>query len=526
MLLVRAFRDRAKKKLSDYVKKKNQIGKKEEASKSFSYEEQQRAEQFLFYRLGSIVALTNAFSRVLATNSRRLDQVFHELIEVWESVSKERNPYEAGRTDDFVYRLGFDIVSFVVWARTDCKVSSVSRFLEVIYNHGIDASSLTNIVAILAKRDALKQLAGEQAIKARTLIAGEDDVIYRASLLGNLGRGMLPASVDEASAYFRAGLEQMDAIGSGDNVYINELLELTAQLKGNELDEPIFHTLSNICELNMGEEPEKFSWGWYGHGMARVAGIRGLAKLSRWSDRAKIPLSNTLLPYLTGLIECGKIDPKDAVALNGLAEPVEYYFASTKEFVDAVRQKVGADRVVASEMIEQYLNDNPDWGADDTVEALIGFANESAGPDSDSSLFLSAARHRYTKIREAQYDPGAGRHPLVSQSGGDARKEERENKKALKRIVDETNPLDEASLEKGIDELNTLHRTYELKSSFFEALRNKVPYDGRVKYIRNIADLENLLFYWKFEELREARRAWQESTAALADVYKELACLL
>ena len=521
-----AFRDGAKKKLADYMKKKNQTGKKGDSSKSFSYEEQQRAEQFLLYRLGSIVALTNAFAGVLATNSRRLDRALRELIDVWESVSKKRNPYEAGRTDDFVYRLGFDIVRFVIWARTDCKASSIRRFLEVVHNHGIDASSLVNITAILAKRDALKQLAGEQAIKARTLIAREDDVIFRASLLGDLGRAMLPASIDEASAYFKAGLEQMDAIGSGDNVFISELLELTTQLEGNELDEPVFHTLSNICELNMGEEPEKFSWGSYGHGMSKVAGIRGLAKLSRWSDRARIPLNNTLLPYLTGLIECGKIDAKDAVALNGLAEPVEYYFASTKEFVDAVRQKVGPDRVIASEMIEQYLDDNPDWGADDTVEALIGFANESTGPDSDLSVFLGAARQRYTKVREAQYDTEENRHPLTSQTGGGARKEERENEKALKRIVDETNPLDEASLEKAIDELNALHNTYELKSSFFVALRNKVPYDSRVKYIRNIANLENLLFYWKFEELREARETWKESTAALGDVYKELACLL
>ena len=521
-----AFRDRAKKKLSAYVKKKNQTAKEDDPSKSFSYEEQQRAEHFLFYRLGSIVALTNAFSRVLASNSRRLDRVFHELIEVWESVSKRRNPYEAERTDDVVYRLGFGIVRFVVWARSDCKASSVRRFLEVIHNRGIHASSLTNIVATLAKRDALKQLAGEQAIRARTLIARDDDVIYRASLLGNLGRAMLPASVDEASVYFRAGLEQMDAIGSGDNVFVNELLELVAQLQGDELGEPIFHTLSNICELNMGEEPEKFSWGRYGRGMSRAAGIRGLAKLSRWSDRAKISLRNTLLPYLTGLIECGKIEPKDAVALNGLAEPVEYYFASTKEFAKAVLEKTGPESAVASEMIEQYLDDNPEWGADDTVDALIRFAGDSLNPSSSLSASLSAARERYAKVMDAESSTTDYHHDTSSPIGDDAQREESDDQMSLKRIVGETNPLDESSLGKAIDELNTLRRTYELKSSFFVALRNKVPYDGRIRYVRNIANLENLLFYWKFEELREARRAWQGSTAALGDVFKELACLL
>lgn len=521
-----AFRDRAKRKLANYVKKKNVTGKKGESSRSLSYEEQQSAEQFLLYRLEPVVTLTRAFAGVLATNTRGLDRALHKLIDVWESVSKERNPYEARRTDGFLYRLGFDIVRFVVWARSDCKASSVRRFLEVIHNHEAGAASLIRVVAILAKREALKPLAGEQAISARTLIEREDDVIYRASLLGDLGRAMLPASVDEASAYFRAGLEQMDAIGSGDNVFINELLVLASRMTGNELDEPIFHTLSNICELNMGEEPEKFSWGAYGQGMSRVAGIRGLAKLSRWSDRDKISLNNTLLPYLTGLIECGKIGPKDALALNRLAEPVEYYFASTKEFANSVRQAAGADSVVASEMVEQYLDDNPDWGSEGTVDALIGFASEAMGPDSDLSAFLRAARRRYVRIREAEHGASDYRDALAAQMGKDAEKEERESRKALKRIVDETDPVDERSLAKAIDKLNTLHRTYELKSSFFVSVRNKVSYDGRVKYIRNIANLENLLFYWKFEELREARKAWEDSTAALGDVYKELACLL
>ena len=118
-----------------------------------------------------------------------------------------------------MFRLGFDIVLFVIWSRDDCKAASVKRFLDLVHNHGTGASSLISIVAILAKREPLKALAGEQAIKARALIASEDEVNYRASLLGDLGRAMLPASVDEASAYFRDGLEQMDAIGSGDNVF-------------------------------------------------------------------------------------------------------------------------------------------------------------------------------------------------------------------------------------------------------------------------------------------------------------------
>ncbi len=166
----------------------------------------------------------------------------------------------------------------------------------------------------------MHELAGTLAQKTRTLIEAEDDVNFRASLFARLGRAMLPASIEEASEYFRNGLEQMDAIGSGDYEFTNELLIFASSIKGEELDEQYFHTLSNICELNMGEEPEKFYWGAYGRGLSKTAGLKGLAKLSRWDDRSKVSLAYTLLPYLTALVEDGKLDTKTAIALNYLAE--------------------------------------------------------------------------------------------------------------------------------------------------------------------------------------------------------------
>ena len=87
---------------------------------------------------------------------------------------------------------------------------------------------------------------------------------------------MLPASVDEASVYFRDGLEQMEAIGSGDNVLINELLVLSSQIVLTELDEQFFHTLSNVCELNMG------GGGGGGGNLRSFAGVRTVAGCPGW----------------------------------------------------------------------------------------------------------------------------------------------------------------------------------------------------------------------------------------------------
>jgi len=63
----------------------------------------------------------------------------------------------------------------------------------------------------------------------------------------------MPASFEETAAYFCAGLEQMDAIGSGDYQFTNELLLFAAELRAMSLRKaistrfPIFVNL--ICPL-------------------------------------------------------------------------------------------------------------------------------------------------------------------------------------------------------------------------------------------------------------------------------------
>ena len=518
----KAFRDKAKHIIANHIERKFKDDDQSAPSKSLSHEDRQNAERFLMQRLEVILALTRALSAVLGA-TRRLDKTFCELIRAWETSSKNRDPYRGGGGDDFFRRLGFDIAFFAFWSRSDLKPAAVKHFLTAVHEHGTGAHNLVRIVAILAQRKALRTFAGEQAIKARALIEQEDEVNHRATLFGALGRAMLPASIDEASTYFRAGLEQMDAIGSGDYQFTNELLLFASQMKGDELDEQDFHTLTNICELNMGEEPEKFPWGAYGRGISKVAGPRGLAKLSRWADRSKIALDNTLRPYLTGLLEHEKIDAKYALALNRLANPVAYYFDGTKEFAKALRQQVGPERVAIEELITQFQDNSPVMVMDDTVETLTNLAKEALGSASESSRDLAAARERYAEIRDTRNERSNYRDGTDPNFDNEGEQRDRTDRDALKLIAAATNPIDEESLIKAIDKFNALGNMHDLKGRFFADLRNKVPYGDRAKYVRNVAALEDLFFYWKFDELKEAREAWEGSSVALADVYTEIA---
>lgn len=518
------FRDGAKERLSKLPRKPRYKDEqiKNVPANAISCDEQQAAVRFLDIRLEPLLTLTEALAAALAASVRTIDKRFVELVEAWEQVRKNRDLYRVENIDPFFHLLGLDAVIFILWSRSELKPQSVERMLTAAHAYMSNVSDLVRIIAILAQRTPQHSIAGQQAVKARAMIEQEDDVTHRASLYGALGRAMLPASRDEAAVYFRGGLEQMDAIGSGDYLFTNELLLFASEMKGDELEERDFHTLSNICELNMGEEPEKFFWGAYGRGMAKAAGMRGLAKLSRWDDRNKIALDNTLLSYLTGLLEAGKIDPKDALCLNRLANPIEYFYAGTKEFAEVLRAQAGPDAETVKELISQFEDDNPTIASGDTLDKLCELATEALGKSDDITRNLAAARERYDSAREGR-NIAYGSSGLDPKTRREAAKRGDANREALARISAATDPTDEASLVNAIDEFNALGNMYDLKGNFFSELRDKVPFAARGQYVRNIASLEHLFFYWKFAELKDAWEAWGGSSVALAGVYRSLA---
>ena len=516
------FRNKAKKRLSNYIRKHHEEKGTEITKHMLSFEEGQRAKEFLDQYQEPLLKLTKAFSCVLAAPTLSINKTFIEMIKVWEEIRESDSRYHTGRDNrHFFHMLGLNTAIFTIWARSELKPNTIKRFLKSIQHKSIGTHTIIQVVAILASREPLHALAGEQAIKARSLIETEDDVVHRASLFSQLSRAMLPASIDEASTYFRDGLEQMDAIGSGDYQFTNELLLFASTLKGDELDGPDLHTLTNICELNMGEEPEKFPWGAFARAMSNVSGPIGLAKLSRWDDRSKISLNYTLLPYLTALVADGKIDPELAVALNYLADPVEYHEDGTKEFSKVLQSSVGLTKPdVISEFIRQYLANNPGVSSSRTLHVLTSLAKQTLGP-SPEGAYLAAAETHFDKVittknHHMNYHGEQSPHALK-----DFDKQKRNERKAFEEIVTVSDPLDQQSLAKSAAAFKQLHAAYELKKEFFDSLRKKVPFRNRATYIKNVFAIEDFNFHWQLEELSNCRAKWGTSSSAIQRIYTD-----
>ncbi|HEV7672655.1 MAG TPA: hypothetical protein VGS22_29395 [Thermoanaerobaculia bacterium] len=520
------FRDKVKSVLPKFTRNEREKTRDKPEPNTLSPDQKREAERFLDYQLEPLLALTRAFAKFLSSPRRSAAKAFGEVLMVWKDARKNRDPYnQSGHFDRLFRFLGFQVALFALRVRTDLMPSSVKSFLAIVHSQNPSPRMLVEIVALLARRKALHAIAGEQAVYARKLIELEDEVTQRASLFADLGRAILPASIDEASVHFRDGLEQMDAIGSGDYEFTNELLLFAAAMKGSELDESDFHTLTNICELNMPEETGKFVWCAFGKGMSKAAGVRGLAKLGRWDDRSKIDLAHTLLPYLTALVADGKIEPEAALCLNRLASPIEFWYCGTKEFAEAIGSNPGAARPdVIAELIQQYEDDcHKPYGP--TVETLSLLAGKTLGETSETTTYLSAVYKREAGLRDTQ----SNKNYRDVKDARQLKRLEKENsqiRSELQAIAAATDTMDPASLGGAISAATNLGHIFDFKGEFLAALRARVPFNRRAEYLRHLCALQTFHFPWKLAELNDCKASWSPSTASLGAALKNQAAAL
>lgn len=515
---VAAFKKALKTELEERFRPQQELP---EQNKRISYDAKRDAERFLDERIEPLLEITRAFAAMLSVGSGKADKQFIALVNLWTKFRMKRERYlEAHETNWFFDLLGRQLLIFALWARPDLKDASAEAFVSKLReNSNTPISTLIKVVAMLAKRPELQELAGRIALSAKALIERDNEVSSRASLFAKLSRAIMPASVQETASYFRLGLEQMDAIGSGDYQFTSELLAFAGALRGEELEEVDFHTLSNICELSIYDQ-DKFPWLDFARAFARTSGCRSLAKLARWDDRDKSSLDYTLLPYLFALIEQDKIDPSVALSLLRISAPIELYTCGTEQLAEVLADKSYPNsKALLTELIFQFEQTHPGVFMPSTLATLQRIAEREIGKDSEIATYLSAAAPQFEKLRNEQNENRNYHGTQYLRSVEGANGQEEEHRRALRKIVDQTDFADEGSVSRAIDALNSLHNAFGLKGEFFDDLRGKLKYEERLKYVQIISRLETLDIYTKLRELKECKERWGSSSAAMEEVF-------
>jgi hypothetical protein len=511
--------------LTEEIERRYKTQGSESDKREISYDFKANSERFINHRLGPLLDIANKFAGVMSRPLNGSDQAFLNVLRLWTDLRNRKGSYDPDRENRFFDNLVLKILMFIVWTRSDLARTSLEVFFTRLKDfEWVSAAILIDLVAILSSRTGLHDLAGEIALRAKALIETDNNVESRANHYARLSRAMLPASKEEAMVYFRAGLEQMDAIGSGDYAFTNELLLFAAATRGDELQEKDFHTLTNICELNIPDDEEKFPWVAFAQGLSRVSGCRGLAKLGRWDDRSKISLDYTLLPYLKSLIELGKIDPAVAVALLQLTSPAEFYECDSASFAKAIRElRCDNEKVLINEVVSQFQRNHLGIFAGSVLDGLKNVVQDAFGVNAPESEYLSRASLTIENLREEQnkrtsYGHSSGRSHRMKPEGPTAAQLPK-----LRRLVSKTSPIDELEMSQAFDEATRSPLGRDLRAEFFAPLRAKVRYGDRLRYVQLIARLGNLEIYTKLMELKECKEKWTTSSAALGDLFSAIA---
>lgn len=488
------------------------------------YSHHESAAQFLKERMPRWLDIARDFAQAVAGSGSTAPSLV-PLTARWIMLRNTDDYHSGGRSAQQQHnKVGERLLALALAANDAFPSEEVVAYIDAASEpDATTVSHMIGLVALLASRPAFHAIAGALAIKASAATEKEHDVTDRAAHFARLGQAIALASPVEAVVYFRKGLEQMDAIGSGDYRFVEGLMHFASALTGEGLGQRESHTLSNICELNLGEE-HKFGWGSYGAAMSRVSGVAGLAKLARWQDRGRISLDYTLLPYVRALLEDDKLDAELALTLLRLSNPVDFYVCGTTQLVATLESKPSA-RVpgVATELVAQYLQNNPGALGSETPRALARFAGVALGQDAWQRHYLDAAADRI----EVKRDDHNTRLNWRA-SGADApprtwEEEQAEAKAHLLQLASGIDPLDEVAVGRVLDAARMHHRNLRFSGDVLDALRTKVAFSQWPDYLALIARLEMLDLYEKERELRTCKEQWAGSSLAVADALKACA---
>ena len=229
------------------------------------------------------------------------------------------------------------------------------------------------------------------------------------------------------------------------------------------------------------------------------------------------------MPYLTALIEQDKIDPSIALGILRVSDPVELHGCGTAQLAEIIAEKrYPNSKELLTELILQFEQNRPGVFMPSTLATLHKIAERELGKHSEQSAYLAVAAPKFEKLRNEENENRNYHGAQDLHLAEKAKDRTQENRRALRKIEDDTDPADEKSMSQAIDALNNMQHIYDLKGGFFESLRGKLKYGERSKYVQIVARLETLDIYTKLRELKECKEKWGTSSAALGNVFRDI----
>ncbi|MFC0695262.1 hypothetical protein [Paraburkholderia humisilvae] len=461
---------------------------------------------------------------VLSGNSLSGATVTDFLI-VWSGHLREGVHWRAeSAADSLVRSVGFGCVCILLNYAPNISADQAKTLIGLISSGRFFVPQKIEVLALLAERPALHELAGEFARHVAGQIRQDDNIGGRGDSYVKLAASLVPMSIDEAREYYRQGLAELDQIGGESYEQIYSLLRFASAQQGGFLRPALAQRLMNLCQTIVRNEPRKFGWTLFAHAAANSIGFPAIAKLVRWYDQDVADLSYGLPQLACFLAKNGNLDPRRAAFVLTICEEHGWWDWRTGDGVaDLLKLSGPADqRRIFLAIIAKLRAEHP-FGAwpslwDGFLETGKQYPNAITTEEREEIERLRAEAKR--KQDESNSRNNSSPNFLTTQTPKPS-KEDIDS--AIAALVSACDLASASSIDESLKTIAADDNLrYSARQQFITGLRAACPYPKRLTFLSAICDASELSLTQSLEILAECFAAWNNSSTHLNSKAKML----
>jgi hypothetical protein len=500
-------------------------GYKPEKRKQFSQHEQEE----IVKGAVCILKLVRPIETTLLSKRTLSNDVLAAFLAVWKPALRPDVHWQAETGRDNVARhVGIGLVKILLRHSETVKRKEAEELIEIVEANRFSLGDKLGILALIARRGNLADVAGEYANSLSSEIVKDDYIEQRGGSYRDLAVSLIPMSIEEAQEYYAQGLAQLDQMGGDDFDLIYSALHYAAEQPGGFLKPELSHRLMNLCQTIFQHEPSKFGWTLFGRAASSSIGYPAMYKLIRWNDQDVVDYSYGLPQLACYLAKAGHLDVRRAAVLLTICKDHGWHDWQVSEGLrDLLSVAKPKDREAIFSLVTGKLDREHSFGGWEGLwEGLLSCM------DAFDEIDQEDLRHHIQELRapvRLRRDIENARNNY-SEARADRslnarrkKKDEQANEDAFAAILAKCDPTSASSLDEAV---RSIHASDGLKfgsrKRLFDELRKSCPFKKRVKFLETLCESAELEFDSALNLMIECVEAWAGSTAHVKNSVFEL----
>ena len=505
---------------------KRRKGQKPEKRKQFSPHERED----IVKGASCALELIEPIETALLSKRALSNDVLAEFLAIWKTALRPDIHWKAETGRDNVARhVGIGLAKILLRHSETVEREEAEELIEIIGANRFSLGEKLSVLALIARRTNLADVAGTYANALSSEIVKDDYIEQRGESYRDLAGSLIPMSIEEAQEYYAQGLAQLDQMGGDDFDLIYSALQYAADQPGGVVKPELAHRLMNLCQTIFQHEPSKFGWALFGRAASSSIGFPAMYKLIRWYDQDVVDYSYGLPQLACFLAKEGHLDARRAAVLLTICEDHGWHeWQVGKGLRDLLSVANPEDREAICSLVTGKLDREHSFGGWVGLwESLLGCVDafEEINDEDLRNHFqalreaarrrrdIENSRNRYSGTSRADHSLQARRKKQDEQAGEDA----------LAAVLAKCDPTSASSLDEAIQDLQASDGLqFDNRKRLFDEIRKTCPFKKRVKFLEALCESAELGFDSALDLMIECVGAWRDSTAHVKKCVLEL----